>query len=60
MQMIAGLSGEMLICRVMVEIVGITEDKEDHGFLETCLVVHPLQGVGVSNGEAIRVPSSQP
>ena len=59
-QLITGLSGEMLILSVLVEVVSGAEDKEDHGFLETCLVVHPLLGVGVLIGEANKVPSNQP
>ena len=50
----------MLILSMLVEVVGSAEDKEDHSFLETLLVVHPLLGVGVPIGEAIKVPSSQP
>ena len=50
----------MLILSMQVEVVGGTEDKEDHSFLETSLVVHPLLGVGVPTGEAIKVPCSQP
>ena len=37
-----------------------TEGKENHSFLETLLVVHPLLGVRVLIGEAIKVPSIQP
>ena len=47
--LITGLSGKMLICNVLVELVGSAEDKEDHSFLETCLVVHPLLGGGSSD-----------
>ena len=50
----------MLILRMLVQVVGGTEDKEDHSFLETLLVVHPLLGVEVLNREVIQVPSSQP
>ena len=60
MQLIAGMSREMLILSVLVKVVGDTEDKEDHSFLETLLVVHPLLGLGVPTGEGIKVPSSQP
>ena len=59
MQPITGLSGEMLIFSKLAEVVGGTEDKEDHSLLETLLVVHPLLGVEVLIGEAIKVPSSQ-
>ena len=44
MRLIAGLSREMHDLSVLVKVIGGTEDKEDHGFLETCLVVHPLLG----------------
>ena len=50
----------MLIVSILVKVIGSTEDKEDHSFLETLLVVHPLVGVGVPVGEVTDVPSSQP
>ena len=50
----------MLIFSMLVGVVGATEDKEDHSFLETHLVVHPLLGLGVPIREVIEVPSSQP
>ena len=50
----------MLILSVLVEVVGGAEDKEDHSFLETLLVVHPLLGMGILIREVIKVPSSQP
>ena len=52
-QLVTGLSGEMLICYMLVEVVGSAEDKEDHSFLETCLGVQTLLGVAVLIGEAI-------
>ena len=58
MQLIADLSREMCILSMLVKVVGSTEDKEDHSFLETLLVDHPLLGVEVPIGEAIEVPSS--
>ena len=48
----------MLILSMLVEVVGGVEDKEDHTFSETLLVVHPLQGMGVLIREVIEVPSS--
>ena len=39
MQLIMDLSGEMLILSMLAEVVGGTEDKEDHNFLETLPVV---------------------
>ena len=60
MQLITGLSGEMLILSMLVEVVDCAEGKEDHSFLETHLVVHPLLGVGVLIGKPIKVPNSQP
>ena len=60
MQAIADLSEEMLILSVQVKVVDGVDDNEDHNFLETLLVVHPLLGVGVSIREVIKVPSSQP
>ena len=59
MQPITGLGGEKLIFSKLAKVVGGTEDKEDHSLLETLLVVHPLLGVEVLIGEAIKVPSSQ-
>ena len=60
MPSIADLSREKLILSILVEVVGSTEDKEDHSFLETLLVVHPLLGMGVLIEEVIKVASSQP
>ena len=60
MQLITDLSREMLILSVLVHVVGSAEDKEDHSFLETLLVVHPLLGMGVLIREVTEVPSSQP
>ena len=37
---------------VLVEVVGGAEDKGDHSFLETCLVVHPLLVGGSSDWES--------
>ena len=59
MYLIAGLSEKTLIPSILVEVVDGTEGKEGHGFLETPLVVHPLLGVGVLIGEAIKVPNIQ-
>ena len=56
MQLIPDLSREMLILSMLVEVVGGTEDKEDHSFLETLLVAHPLLGVAVLIREGIKVP----
>ena len=39
----------MLILSVLVEVVGGTEDKEDHGFIEKLLVVYPLLRGGSSD-----------
>ena len=50
----------MLILSVLVKVVDGADDKEDHDFLKTLLVVHPLLGVGVLIREAIKVPSSEP
>ena len=58
MQLIAGQSGDMLILSVLVRVVGGTEGKEEHSFLETLLVVHPLLGVGGPIGEMIKVAKS--
>ena len=49
----------MFILNMLVKVVAGTENKEDHSFLETLLVVHPLQGVGGLISEVIEVPSSQ-
>ena len=54
------LSEETLVLSILVKVVGGTECKEGHSFLETLLVVHPLLGVGVLIGEAIEVPNIQP
>ena len=35
----------MLILSTLVKVVGGTKDKEDHNFLETLMVVHPLLGL---------------
>ena len=59
MQLITDLSREMLILNMLVKVVGSTEGKGDHNFLETLLGVQPLLGVGVLIREAIKVPSSQ-
>ena len=58
MQAIVDLSEEMLILSVLVKVVDGIDDKEDHDFLETCLVVHPFLGEGLSIGEAMKVLSS--
>ena len=60
MQVIADLSKEALIPSILIEVVDSIDDKGDHNFLETLLVAHPVLGVGVLIGEAIKVPSSQP
>ena len=60
MQLITGLSEGVLILRVLPKVGGGARGKEDHGSLETLLVVHPLLGVGVSVGEVIRAPIIQP
>ena len=60
MWVITDLSRETLILSMLVKVVDGTDDKEDHNFLETLLVVHQLLGVGVPIGEVIEVPSSQP
>ena len=39
-QLIAGLSGEMLVFSMLVDVVGDTKDKEDHSFWDTLLMVH--------------------
>ena len=57
--LITGLSKETLILSILVKVVGGTEGKEGHSFLETLLVVHPYLGVGVLIGEPIKVPSIQ-
>ena len=58
MSVIIDLSGEMIILSMLVKVVDGVNDKEDHGFLETLLVVHPLLGVRVLIWEVIEVPSS--
>ena len=60
MKLSTDLSRETLILSILVKLVGGAEGKEGHGFLETLLVVHPLLGVGVLTGEAIKVPSIHP
>ena len=50
----------MLILSILAKVGGGTEGKEGHSFLETSLVVHPLQVVGILIGEAIEVPNIQP
>ena len=55
---IMDLSKEKLILNVLVKVVDSIDEKEDHNFLETLLMVHPLQGVEVPIGEVIKVPSS--
>ena len=60
MQVIVDLSKEVLILSMLVEVVDSMDDKEDHDFLETLLVFHPLLGVGFQFREAIKVSSSQP
>ena len=59
MQLIAGLSGQILILRVLVKVVDGVKGKEDLGFPETPLVVHPVLGVGVPIGEGIKAPGIQ-
>ena len=49
----------MLILSVLVEVVDGAEGMEGHSFLETPLMVHPLLGVGVLIGEAIKLPNIQ-
>ena len=44
MKVITDLSGEVLILSVLVKVVDDTDNKEDHYFLETLLVVHPYSG----------------
>ena len=58
MQLVTDLSRETVILSVLVKVAGSAEDKEDHDFLETLLVVHPLPWVGVLIGEGIEIPSS--
>ena len=48
----------MLIYSVLVKVVGGTEDKEDHGFLETHLVVHRLQGWELWLKEELKFPAA--
>ena len=50
--LIADLSRETLILSKLVKVVGSTEDKEGHSFMETLLVVHPLFGGGSCNQES--------
>ena len=45
---------------MLVKAVDGIDDKEDHNFLETLLVAHPLLGIGVPIRQVIKVPSSQP
>ena len=59
-QLIMDLRREVLILSLLVKVVDGTEEKEDHCFLETLLVVCPLLGVGILIGEVIEVPSSHP
>ena len=49
MQLNMDLSGETLILSVLIKVVGSAEDKKDHDFLETLLVVHPPLGGGSSD-----------
>ena len=60
MWLITGLSKGKLFLSILAEVEGSAEGKEDHGFLETLLVVHPLLGVGVPIREVIRAPGIQP
>ena len=60
MWLIAGLSKWTLILSILVKVVGGAEGKEGHSFPETPLVVHPLWGVGVLIGKAIKIPDIQP
>ena len=46
------LSKEMLIFSILVKVVGGTEGKEGHSFLEILQVVHPLLGDGSSDWES--------
>ena len=48
----------MIILSILAKVVGGREDKEDHDFLETLLLVHPLLGVEVPISKMIKVPSS--
>ena len=48
----------MFILSMLAEVVDGADDKEDHDFLETLLVVHPLLEVGVLIREGTKVPSS--
>ena len=59
MQLIAGISGEMIVCNVMVEVVDGTEGKENHSFPRDTSGGSPSSGVGLLIGEVIKVPSSQ-
>ena len=60
MWLIAELSKETLILSILVEVVDSTDNKVDHDFLETPLVVHPLLGVGVLIEEVIKDLCSKP
>ena len=42
MQLITGLSRQTVILSILVEVVDGAEDKEDHSFLETPLIVYAL------------------
>ena len=57
---IMDLSKEAFIPIMLVDVVDCIDEKEDHDFLETLLVAHPLLRVGVLIEEVINVPSSQP
>ena len=60
MQLITGLSRETLILSMLVKVVGSAEDKEDHSFLETCLVVHPPLGWEFQSGKGLKFPAVKP
>ena len=60
MWVIMGLSREMLILNMWVEVEDSVEDRVAHDYQETLLVDLPLQGEGVLIKEVIRVPISQP
>ena len=55
---IADLSKEVSIPSVLADVIDGMDDEKDHNFLETFLVAHPLLGVEVLIGEAIKVSSS--
>ena len=59
MWVIMDLSEEILILSVPVKVVDGIDNKEDHNFLETFLMIHPLLRVGILTGEMIKVPSSR-